>query len=207
VARIDHESDQDLTTDVERLLLARVAAAASEVDAVVISDYLKGTISPAVAAQAIAHARARRVPVIVDPKVPHVDYYRGASVVTPNHHEAEAVTLLAIRTPRDAAAAARSFRHRTGCDAVLITWGERGMWLLESLDNGELGDHELPAVAREVSDVTGAGDTVVATLALSLAAGAPLRDAATLANHAAGIVVGRFGPATTSPQELIASLG
>jgi len=207
VARIDRESDQDLTPEVEHALLARVDAALPDVDAVVISDYLKGTVSRSVAAHGIAHARARRVPVIVDPKVPHVEFYRGADIVTPNHHEAEAVTLLAVRTARDAAAAARGFRQRAGCDAVLITWGERGMWLLEPSGSDELSDHELPAVAREVSDVTGAGDTVVATLALSLAAGAPLRDAAILANHAAGIVVGRFGPATTSPPELIASLG
>ena len=134
---------------------------------------------------------------LVDPKVPHIDYYDGATIVTPNHHEAEAVTHMRIRTSDEAAAAARRFRERTGCESVLITRGEHGMWLL-----GPDGDVELAAEAREVSDVTGAGDTVIATLALALAAGASLLDAARLANRAAGIVVGKFGPATLTVQEL-----
>jgi len=91
---------------------------------------------------------------------------------------------------------------RAQCDAVLITRGEQGMWLSDAH-----GDAAIPAVAREVSDVTGAGDTVVATLALALAAGATMTEAATLANHAAGIVVGKFGPATVSPEELLSRFG
>ena len=113
---------------------------------------------------------------LVDPKVPHIDYYAGATVITPNHHEAEAVTLHADPHQRRSACG-----RRCGCasapaaDSVLITRGEHGMWLL-----APEGEAELPAEAREVSDVTGAGDTVIAALALGLAAGAPLADAARL---------------------------
>ncbi len=135
---------------------------------------------------------------LVDPKVPHIDYYSGATLITPNHHEAEAVTLHADPDERRARARPRSqFRERAGCESVLITRGEHGMWLL-----GADGDAELPAEAREVSDVTGAGDTVIATMTLALAAGASLLDAARLANRAAGIVVGKFGPATVTTDEL-----
>ena len=134
---------------------------------------------------------------LVDPKVPHIDYYRGATVITPNHHEAEAVTFMRIRTSEDAVAAASLFRERAGCESVLITRGEHGMTLL-----GPDGHAELQAEAREVSDVTGAGDTVIATMTLALAAGSTLVDAARLANRAAGIVVGKFGPATVTIDEL-----
>ena len=115
---------------------------------------------------------------LVDPKVPHIDYYAGASLITPNHHEAEAVTLMRIRTTDEARAAALRFRERARCDSVLMTRGEHGMWLL-----GPDGELDLPAEAREVSDVTGAGDTVIAAIALALAAGGPLEHAARLANR------------------------
>jgi D-beta-D-heptose 7-phosphate kinase/D-beta-D-heptose 1-phosphate adenosyltransferase len=135
--------------------------------------------------------------VLVDPKVPHIDYYSGATVITPNHHEAEAITFMRIRTSEDAMAAASSFRERAACESVLITRGEQGMTLL-----GPDGHAELPAEAREVADVTGAGDTVIATMTLALAAGSTMVDAARLANRAAGIAVGKFGPATVTIDEL-----
>jgi len=143
-------------------------------------------------------ARERRIPVLVDPKIPHIDYYAGATVVTPNHHEAETATHMRIRSDDDARRAAALFIDRARCQGVLITRGEHGMSMLDPA-----GVAHYPAVAREVADVTGAGDTVIAALALGLAAGAALAEAAQLANHAAGIVVGRFGPATVSPAELI----
>jgi D-beta-D-heptose 7-phosphate kinase/D-beta-D-heptose 1-phosphate adenosyltransferase len=121
--------------------------------------------------------------------------------VTPNHHEAEVATHLRIRTDEEAALAARRFRERAGCAGVLVTRGEHGMWLLD----GEV-EGPLPATAREVADVTGAGDTVIAALALSLAAGATSAEAARLANHAAGLVVAKFGPATISVEELLAAV-
>ena len=165
-----------------------------------VSDYLKGTVTSAVM-RAILALKGAHVPLLVDPKIPHLDCYQGASLVTPNHHEAETATNRRIRTDEEARAAAIEFRRRAGCDAALITRGELGMWL-----SSDTAEGAIPAVAREVSDVTGAGDTVVATIALALAAGATLVEAADLANHAAGVVVGKFGPATVSPEELLASV-
>jgi D-beta-D-heptose 7-phosphate kinase/D-beta-D-heptose 1-phosphate adenosyltransferase len=208
VARVDYEADQELTPETEQALLAAAVERVDGSTAVVISDYLKGVITPGVARGVIEAARRRNIPVLVDPKVPHVDAYRGATFITPNHHEAEAVTRLRIRTVWDAREAARAFRDRIGCEGVLITRGEHGMWLLDRAAPGsvEVQEYDLPAVAREVSDVTGAGDTVVATFAVGLAAGGAALDAARIANHAAGIVVAKFGPAVVAQAELLASL-
>ena len=197
VARVDYESDREASGAVESALIRKIQEMAATAHAILVSDYLKGAVSRGVAKAAIDAARARRVPVLIDPKVPHIDYYAGATVITPNHHEAESVTLMRIRSDDEARDAARRFRDRAGCDSVLITRGEHGMWLLSA--ETEIA---LPAEAREVADVTGAGDTVIGALALGLAAGASLADAARLANRAAGIVVGKFGPATVSVDEL-----
>ena len=197
VARIDYESDQEVALGVESAIVEKLDRLIPGADVVVISDYLKGAISRAIAAAAIQAAIQARKPLLVDPKVPHIDYYRGATLITPNHHEAEAVAHLRIRTDADAGEAARRFRERAGCENVLITRGEHGMYL-----HAPDGDATLPAEAREVADVTGAGDTVIGTIALALAAGGSLLEAARLANRAAGIVVGKFGPATVSVQEL-----
>jgi D-beta-D-heptose 7-phosphate kinase/D-beta-D-heptose 1-phosphate adenosyltransferase len=203
VARIDHESDDDVTGGACAALIsaARTAVAASR--AVVLSDYRKGVVCPDVIAAAIAEAAARRVPLLVDPKVAQAERYRGASLITPNHHEAELMTQTTIRSSNDAARAARLLHERTGAN-VLITRGEHGMWIFDA--TAATVEASLPAVAREVADVTGAGDTVIAVLALALAAGAPLLDAARLANAAAGLVVARFGPATVQPLELAAAI-
>jgi D-beta-D-heptose 7-phosphate kinase/D-beta-D-heptose 1-phosphate adenosyltransferase len=151
--------------------------------------------------RALLALKASGTPLLIDPKIPHLDHYAGATLVTPNHHEAEVATGRRIRSDEDARTAALEFRTRTQCDAVLITRGEHGMWLSSRDAEGAI-----PAVAREVSDVTGAGDTVIAVLALAMAAGATLSEAAVLANHAAGVVVGKFGPATLTQDELFASL-
>ena len=197
VARIDYERDTDVSGDVEAAIVAQIARLGGGAKALLVSDYLKGSITRAVIEGLLRH---RPVPLIVDPKIPHLSCYAGATLVTPNHHEAEIATHLRVRTDEDARQAARDFRTRAQCDAVLITRGEQGMWLSEGQVDGAI-----PAVTREVSDVTGAGDTVVATLSLALAAGATLAEAAALANQAAGIVVGKFGPATLSAADLAAS--
>lgn len=197
VARIDYEDDAEASGAVEEALISHLERMAPSASAILVSDYLKGAASARAAAAAIAAARAHGIPVTVDPKVPHVGYYRGATLITPNHHEAEAITHMRLRTDEEAARAARKFRDVAGCEGVLITRGEHGMWLhTAGCDKG------LRAEAREVADVTGAGDTVIATITLALAAGASLLDAAELANRAAGIVVGKFGPATVTPEEL-----
>jgi len=202
VARIDYERDADAAGEVERAVVARITGLADGAKALLVSDYLKGAITRTVVEALLQSARAGagRIPLIVDPKIPHVPFYAGATLVTPNHHEAEIATHLRVRTDEDARLAAQDFRARAGCEAVLITRGEHGMWLSEPR-----GEGTIPAVAREVSDVTGAGDTVVATLSLAMAAGATIAEAAALANQAAGIVVGKFGPATLTATELSAA--
>jgi rfaE bifunctional protein kinase chain/domain len=214
VARIDYEEDADIDGEVERQVVAAAAARAAGAGAIVVSDYLKGVVTAGLMRALVAEAARLGVPVLVDPKVPHIEHYRGASLVTPNHHEAETATALRIRSDEDARAAARAFRQRACCTSVLVTRGEHGMWLLQGRSapagagTGDdiAGEWSLPAVAREVADVTGAGDTVVATIALALAAGATLAEAAILANHAAGVSVSKFGPATVSRAELLAAL-
>ena len=196
VARIDYERDSDIAANVESLLIERIAVLGPTAKALLLSDYLKGSVTASV----VTMMKGLGVPLLIDPKIPHLMHYAGATLVTPNHHEAEAATHMRIRSDDEARAAAREFRYRARCAAALITRGEHGMWLSE--EGAELA---IPATAREVADVTGAGDTVVATLALAIAAGATLLEAAILANHAAGIVVGKFGPATVTPEELLAT--
>ena len=197
VARIDYESDREITGELRDALAATVRSRAAGAAVVVLSEYQKGAITREVAQAAIAAARSAGVPVLIDPKVPHVDYYGGASLVTPNHHEAEAVTLMRIRSAEEARQAAYRFRERVGCESVLITRGEHGMWLL-----APDGEFDLRAEAREVSDVTGAGDTVIAAMAIGMAGGGSLAQAARLANRAAGLAVSHFGPTAVSAAEL-----
>lgn len=200
VARLDYERDSEPTATIEAALLARLEAALETAHALVVSDYLKGVVTSRLMEMVVACARRRRIPILVDPKIPHLVYYAGAAVVTPNHQEAEIATHRRIRSDEDARAAARAFREQVGCESVLLTRGEHGLWVLD----GRTGlEGALPARAREVADVTGAGDTVIATAALALAAGGSLAEAAQLANHAAGLVVGRFGPAVVTAAELL----
>ena len=198
VARIDYENDREIAGAREDLLVAAVRQHAAGASAIVVSDYLKGGVTRRVVEAAVEGARAARVPVLVDPKIPHIDYYAGATLVTPNHHEAETATHMRIRSDEDARASAQMFRERARCEGVLMTRGDQGMWLLCDQAEGRL-----PASAREVADVTGAGDTVIATVALALACGATLAEAARMANEAAGLVVGKFGPATLTVAELL----
>jgi len=208
MARVDFEDDRELEATEERDLIGRLEALGPAPRVLVVSDYQKGVVTPRVFEHLAAAARRHGRPLVVDPKVAHVARYRGATLVTPNHHEAELATAVRVRTDGDAARAARRFRELAGCESVLITWGEHGMWLLDAsgaraADPVEVG---IPSAAREVADVTGAGDTVVATLALALASGASLTESAVLANYAAGVSVGKFGPASVSPDELLSTL-
>jgi D-beta-D-heptose 7-phosphate kinase/D-beta-D-heptose 1-phosphate adenosyltransferase len=200
VARVDYEQDADLSEATSLAMAAAARHAAVSSKAIVLSDYRKGVVTRSVIAAAVGAASG--TPVIVDPKVPEAARYMDVTLLTPNHHEAELMTGTRIRTAGDARQAARSLHAATRAN-ILITWGEHGMWLLDASGSTTV-ELAIPATAREVADVTGAGDTVVATLALALACGASLSEAATLANHAAGIVVGRFGPATVTRQELLA---
>jgi D-glycero-beta-D-manno-heptose-7-phosphate kinase len=142
VARVDYECDSEITGALEDVMVRKVREAVDRASIVLVSDYQKGTVTRLVAETAIESARTRGIPSLVDPKVPHIDYYRGASLITPNHHEAEAITLIRIRNAEDAQVAAQRFRERARCDSVLITRGEHGMWLL-----GPDGEFDRPAEA------------------------------------------------------------
>lgn len=202
VVRFDRESDAPLGAAVRAQLLARVREALPDAACLLISDYAKGVVSPALVRQVLAAARRRGTPVAVDPKVQHVPLFRGVGVITPNHHEAAAAAGILVRSEADLVRVGQRLLTRLKAKAVLITRGEHGMSLFEA---GKPVTH-IPTFAREVYDVTGAGDTVMAGLSLALAAGAGMRDAAVLANCAAGVVVGKRGTATVSRDELRAAL-
>ncbi|HWW76374.1 MAG TPA: PfkB family carbohydrate kinase, partial [Pyrinomonadaceae bacterium] len=201
VVRADRERRAYVDARTEEKLVAALLDLLSSASALVVSDYDKGAVTPGVLGEILPAAEAAGVPVLVDPKLRNFDAYRPATLVTPNHHEALRVTNTEDDTDAGVARAARLIRERLGCRSVLITRGERGMMLLE--EGGEAV--YVPTAAREVYDVTGAGDTVIATLAAGLAAGATLTEAAMLANHAAGVVVGKLGTATATAAELLAS--
>ena len=201
VARVDYEHDAEISGDVEHGIVGAIRTHGGDASAIVVSDYLKGCVTKRVMDAAIDTARQKGIPLLVDPKIPHIDYYAGATVITPNHHEAEAATHSRIRSATDARLAASAFRDLARCESVLMTRGDQGMWLL-----GPDIEGHLPASAREVADVTGAGDTVIATMGLVLAAGGTFVEAAQLANAAAGLVVAKFGAATVAPGELLGGM-
>ena len=202
VVRADRERTEDVPREVEDALLERIREALPSCRAVVVSDYAKGVVTPRVM-KALRTAAARQgVPVLVDPKVRHFDLYRGATVVTPNQSEAEQAAGTRIRGEDDLRATGEKILRRLDCGAALVTRGEHGM----SLFVRDAKPLHIPTAAQEVFDVTGAGDSVVATLALALATGAALPEGAVLANLAAGIVVGKLGTATASPEELLQAI-
>lgn len=201
VVRADWESTDDITGEVEVKALETIEALIAESRAVVLSDYAKGVLTTAVIERAIALARAREIPVLVDPKLRRYRLYRGVTLVTPNQAEAARFTGLVVHTDEDVQAAAASILRELHCEGVLITRGEHGMSLFET---GRPPVH-IPTFAREVFDVTGAGDTVIAAAALALGVGSSLAQAAELANRAAGIVVGKLGTAVVEPEELLNS--
>jgi rfaE bifunctional protein kinase chain/domain len=202
VARVDYEADAEISGGIERQVVSAMQQYVGDASAIVISDYLKGCVTASVMRAAIAEGQTHGIPVLVDPKLPHIGAYAGATVITPNHHEAEMATHMRVRNDGHARDAARLFREQSACGAVIMTRGDQGMWLL-----GPDVEGSLQAAAREVADVTGAGDTVIATMALALATGATLAEAARLANEAAGISVGKFGPAVVTPIELLSAFG
>ena len=198
VVRADRESRSPVTGKLEEKIVSCLKDALKQADAFVVSDYDKGVVTPSILREILPVAY-EQVPVLVDPKLRNFNSYRPATLVTPNHLEALRMSDSEDHSDDGSHHAAKVIREKLGCDAVLITRGDRGMMLLE-------GDGQpvfVETAAREVYDVTGAGDTVIATLAGVLATGATMLEAATLANHAAGIVVGKVGTATASAEELI----
>ena len=190
--RIDFEITP--SHEILRSKLADYAKLVADCDAVILSDYGKGGLAHI--ARMIGLARRHRKPVLVDPKGDDFSRYAGASLMTPNLNEFRAVAGL-WKTERDLTERAQRLRRKLKVGALLVTRGEDGMTLFD-----RHGRFHVPAQAREVSDVSGAGDTVIATLAVMLASGAALPDVVRMANRAAGIVVGKFGTAVVAPDEL-----
>jgi D-beta-D-heptose 7-phosphate kinase/D-beta-D-heptose 1-phosphate adenosyltransferase len=200
VVRADRESRSPVSSQVERQIIDQLKEGLAEAHAFVVSDYDKGVVKPAILSVILPFAYVR-VPVLIDPKLRNFNSYRPATLVTPNHLEALRMSNTEDHSDDGSHDAARIIQQKLGCDAVLITRGDRGMMLLEA---GRQPVY-VKTAAREVYDVTGAGDTVIATLAGALAAGATMLEAAALANHAAGIVVGKVGTATATASELLAT--
>jgi D-glycero-beta-D-manno-heptose-7-phosphate kinase len=203
VVRVDHEVDAPLETGAAARLAERAVSSLARVQGLVVSDYDKGGISAELLATLLPDAARRNLPIVVDPKARLFRHYRPATVVTPNSREAMEATGMSARTDEEWEKVGRRLLEILECPHVLITRGERGM-LLMSRGGPPIA---IAATAREVFDVTGAGDTVAATLALALAAGATMEEAALLSNRAAGVVVGKVGTATLTVEELLSAVG
>jgi D-glycero-beta-D-manno-heptose-7-phosphate kinase len=199
VVRVDREDTKPISRDIVEKLVEFLHYKIPQVDGVIISDYGKGVVTGELIQEVVRLSREHSKICTVDPKVSHFDLYAGITVITPNHVEAGmALGNRQLRTIEEVHQAALDLRDRVGCEAVLITFGAKGMCLLD-----RQGDFlHIDTVAKKVFDVTGAGDTVISTLTLALAAGASMRLAAYLANAAAGVVVREFGTATVSQEQL-----
>ncbi|HBO84523.1 MAG TPA: D-glycero-beta-D-manno-heptose-7-phosphate kinase [Deltaproteobacteria bacterium] len=198
VVRFDREDDESVNLGTMKSILDYVRKKINSVDALLVSDYAKGVVSEELFDELVSLARKKRKIITVDPKVRHFDFYKNVTIVTPNNDEASRASGVEIKDNASLLRAGEILLNRLGSDAMLITRGEHGMSLFEK--DGSIT--HIPTVAKEVYDVTGAGDTVISVLALTLAAGATFKEAAVISNFAAGIVVGKLGTATVTPKEL-----
>jgi len=202
VVRVDRERAIEMSTEQETRLIERLDALVPDCSAVIVSDYGKHTVTPAI----LKHLETRREGLLlgIDPKDKNFEHYRGADIVTPNHGEAERLAGFEIQPDNGSLReAARIIFDRLACRRLLITLGEHGMALFRGPDDLIA----IPTRAREIYDVSGAGDTVIATYMLAWSVGASAHEAATLANAAAGVVVGKLGTATLDQAELHAAIG
>lgn len=202
VVRADREDTGPADGEVAAGLIAAIQESVGEVDAVILQDYNKGTLSPAVIERALPVLIESGLPVTVDPKIDRFFDYHGVTVFKPNLKEVETALGVSLTDDESVAEAAFLLRRKLEADNVLITRGERGMTLLESDDSVV----HVGTMARHVYDVSGAGDTVIATLTAALAAGADVREAATLSNYAAGVVVAEVGVIPIQPESLAAAV-
>jgi D-beta-D-heptose 7-phosphate kinase/D-beta-D-heptose 1-phosphate adenosyltransferase len=213
IVRVDWENINKIDNKLEDKIGSFISAAIKKFDAIIIEDYGKGFITPSIVTSVVAWAKENKKIITVDPKEEHFDYYKGVTAITPNRKEAEnAIRNIKIRnsyntlrvasdklaTDKDINIAGAGLLDYLNSEAVLITLGDKGMRLFEK----DKKPYHINTVAQEVFDVSGAGDTVVATFTLALACGATMQEASTIANFAAGIVVGRIGVAATTQSEL-----
>ena len=202
VVRFDRENKDKVDGKVLNGLLEYIRSAIPNHDAVIISDYKKGVVSSKLVAEVLKCSRPGNIFVSVDPKIGHFHYYKNVSLITPNVMEASIASGLEIKDEKSLVNAGKALCKKISCDAILITRGEYGMSLFEK----DKVVH-IPTVAKNVYDVTGAGDTVIATFTIAYAAGASMKEAAVISNHAAGIVVGEVGTAVAKIDQLRKSLG
>jgi D-beta-D-heptose 7-phosphate kinase/D-beta-D-heptose 1-phosphate adenosyltransferase len=198
IVRIDRETTDPPKSSTFRGLLKFIDDNLRHFDGIVLSDYGKGLLTKDLIRTVIHRANGSKKFIMVDPKVKNFFFYRGATVITPNTAEASSAAGISITDLPSLKRVGKALLRRLRCAALVITRGEEGMALFEADQEPYL----VPTVAKEVFDVTGAGDTVIGTMSLAMAAGAGVREAATLANHAAGIVVGKVGTATVTREEL-----
>ncbi len=198
--RFDKESKAAINPGSEDFIISFVKANIAKYKVVLISDYLKGTLTVKVLAEVIACARNNNVAVIVDPKGNNFAKYKGANIIKPNKKEAAIATGIEIIDQESLRSAAEGLQKQTAADVIVITLSEEGMAICN--DHFEV----IPTKASEVFDVTGAGDTVLASIGICTAAGMNIKDACIFANHAAAIVVSKIGSAVTTVDEVLAHI-
>jgi D-beta-D-heptose 7-phosphate kinase/D-beta-D-heptose 1-phosphate adenosyltransferase len=197
VVRVDWESVEFLTLETNKTILNKVKKNIDKFDAVIIEDYGKGMINPALVGELVDLCKSKNKIITVDPKEEHFDYYENVTALTPNFKEAQVAANMKIKSKEQLPILGEIIMDRLKPRALLVTLGEDGMMLFEAGNT-----YHIPTAALEVFDVTGAGDTVIAAFTLALTSGATCYEAAILANFAAGIVVGKLGAATTDKKEL-----
>lgn len=202
VCRTDREDKTPLSQGTVDQMRTAYQPLLEQAKGMILSDYGKGALSEALVVELIQEARRTKKFLAVDPKAGDFSVYRGASIVTPNKKEAVRASGVEIVDEASFIQAGEKLLEVTASDYLLITRGEEGMTLFDGKEHSHI-----PTVAREVFDVSGAGDTVIASLTLAVAAGASIRDAAILANHAAGVAVGKLGTAAASGEEILSSIG
>jgi len=200
VVRVDQEKKKAVSSDLEAKIVQFIQK--EEYEGIVISDYNKGIVTKALMEKVLPFAEARNIPVFVDPKVENFDLYSPVTFISPNHFEAEKIVRHTCHSDAEVERAGREILALVRSLYLIIKRGEQGMSIFEKNKK----PIHIPTLAREIFDVTGAGDTVIAAASLALLAGASIQEAAVIANAAAGVVVAKIGTATCSPEELLASL-
>ena len=200
VVRFDREDKKYVDGKILKGILKYINSVILKYDAVIVSDYKKGMISPELVKDIVKKTKPKGTFIAVDPKVGHFNFYKGVSLITPNVMEASIGSNVEIKDDKTLLKAGKSLMKKLSCKAVLITRGEQGMSLFQK----EKVSH-IPTVARKVYDVTGAGDTVISAFTLAYASGANMEESTVIANHAAGIVVGEVGTAVTTADQVMES--
>lgn len=199
--RIDYEDSSDIDATTQTEILNRFKAIPGKCDAVIIEDYNKGLLTKELIRKIIAFCSANGIHVAVDPKHKNFFEYTGVSIFKPNFQELQKNLGIKFETEDEVLQEAALLRNRMNCTYLVLTRGAKGLYVF----GGDEETLHIPTFARDVYDVSGAGDTVISVLSLAYASGADIRTAATIANHAAGVVCGKLGTATASVEEILAS--